>query len=60
MIDILGAKLKLLLGLLLIEVRGLGFIHNLLVCNLFSNSLQKCLFVKNGYCELIGEIRAYV
>jgi len=30
-IEILGAKLKLLLGLLLIEVRGLDFIHNLVV-----------------------------
>ena len=30
-IEILGAKLKLLLGLLPIEVRGLDFIHNLLV-----------------------------
>jgi hypothetical protein len=30
-IEILGAKLKLLLGLLLIEVRGLVFIHNPLV-----------------------------
>jgi len=33
-IEILGAKLKLLLGLLLIEVRGLDFIHNPLY-NLF-------------------------
>jgi hypothetical protein len=30
-IEILGAELKLLLGLLLVEVRGLDFIHNLLV-----------------------------
>jgi hypothetical protein len=30
-VEILGAKLKLLLGLLLIEVRGLVFYHNLLV-----------------------------
>jgi len=30
-IEIIGAQLKLLLGLLLIEVRGLDFIHNLLV-----------------------------
>jgi len=30
-IEILGAKLNLLLGLLSIEVRGLDFIHNLLV-----------------------------
>jgi len=30
-IENLGAKLKLLLGLLLIEVRGLDFIHNLVV-----------------------------
>jgi hypothetical protein len=30
-IEILGAKLKLLLGLLLIEVRGLDFKHNHLV-----------------------------
>jgi len=30
-IEILGAKLKLLLGLLSIVVRGLDFIHNLLV-----------------------------
>jgi len=33
-IEILGAQLKLLLELLLIEVRGLVFIHNLLY-NLF-------------------------
>ncbi len=30
-IEILGAKLKLLLGLLPIDVRGLVFYHNLLV-----------------------------
>jgi len=30
-IEILGAKLKLLIGILLIEVRGLDFIHNLVV-----------------------------
>ena len=30
-IEILEAKLKLLLGLLLIEVRGLVFMHNLFV-----------------------------
>jgi len=30
-IEILGDKLKLLLGFLLIEVRGLDFIHNLVV-----------------------------
>jgi hypothetical protein len=33
-IEILGDKLKLLLGFLLVEVRGLVFIHNLLY-NLF-------------------------
>jgi len=41
-IEILGAKLKLLLGLLLIEVRGLVFIHNPLY-NLFFSSNSKVL-----------------
>ena len=39
-IEILGAKLKLLLGLLLIEVRGLDFNHNLLVV---ASSLILCI-----------------
>jgi len=41
-IEILGGKLKLLLGLLLIEVRELVFIHNLLY-NLFFSSNSKVL-----------------
>jgi hypothetical protein len=49
-IEILGAKLKLLLGLLSIEVRGLVFIQNPLY-NLFSSQIQKCLVVKSDYCE---------
>ena len=49
-IEILGAKLKLLLGLLLIEVRGLYFIHNPLY-NSFSSQIQKCLFVRSDYCD---------
>jgi len=42
-IEILGAKLKLLLGLLLIEVRGLDFIHNLLVV------ISSLILCKNAY-----------
>jgi hypothetical protein len=52
--------LKLWLGLLLIEVRGLDFIHNLLVV---VSSLIPCIsayLYKVIIVELIGEIRAYV
>ena len=51
MIEIIRAQLKLLLGLLLIEVRGLDFIHNLLVIVSSLIFLHKCLFVKNDYYD---------
>jgi hypothetical protein len=59
-IEILGAKLKLLLGLLIIEVRGLDFNHNLLVV---ASSLILCIsdyFSKVITMILIVEIRALV
>ena len=58
-IEILWAKLKLLLGLLFIEVRGLNFNHNLLV---IASSLILCIsayFCKVIIMILIDEIHAY-
>ena len=42
--------MKLELGLLLFKVRGLVFIHNPCIIS-FSTYVQKCLFVKSGYCD---------
>ena len=47
MIEILGARLKLLLGLFLIEVMGRVFIHNPLY-NLFFSSNSKVFICEKG------------